>query len=150
MAKHLKFRKLKKSDWKDVFKYGSDSEVTKFLNWGPFKDVSEAKKAIVLLKARKGHAFAVVVYGEMVGTGTLFLTNEENKILEAEVVLNKTHWGMGVGYSTMMQIVKLATAWYKDYTIVVKVDPKDETSLGLIKKSGFKKTKKGNFEMKIH
>ncbi len=153
MAKHLKFRKLRVSDWRDMYEYGQDSEVTKYLRWGPYKDPSEPKMYIRLLKAQKGHVFAVVVYGKMVGTATMFEPDKNNKRIEIGYVLNKDYWGMGIGYQALMQIIRFATAWYKGYTLYAEVHPKNEASINLLKKGGFKKTKKDNkyinYEMDI-
>ncbi|MCP4336816.1 MAG: GNAT family N-acetyltransferase [Mycoplasma sp.] len=153
MSKHLKFRRLKKSDWKGVFQYGSNPEVTKYLNWEPFQNESEAKQAVSLLKARKGHIFSILVYGEFAGVGSLFIQNDEKKLIQPEVILDQKFWGMGVGNEALMQILRLSTAWYKGYTLYSKIHSNNEAGNALFKKGGFKKVKKQKefilYEMKI-
>ncbi len=135
MAQHFKMRRLKRKDWRDMFEYGSDTETTQFLRWGPYKDEEEAKESNRFLRKGSDQVFAVVSYGKMIGTVTFM--NITDTTVEVGYVLNKEYWGMGIGTMALTRALNFAYRWHKGKSIVAVVNKKNEASQGLLKKCGF-------------
>ena len=89
-------------DYKDMYKYGSDDEVTKTLMWDSYKNIDEAKKSVeevFLNRPEKGipSAYAIVYKenNQMIGTCDIFKIDWETLIGEIGYVINRDYWGRG-------------------------------------------------------
>jgi ribosomal-protein-alanine N-acetyltransferase len=142
MAKALKFQKLKKKHYKDMYEYGSNEEVTKFLSWGPFKNEKESLDSIKKLKKSFDQIFAITVHGKMIGTCAI--KNIETKTIEVGYVIHQDFQGMGIGNKSLTFLINFATFWHKDKKMIAKIDKKNIASIALVKSCGLTKMNKKN------
>ncbi len=152
MSKALKFRRLKKSDWSDMFEYGSNPNVTKFVSWNIYKNHDDAKIANKQLRSKRDHhLFAILVYGKMVGTCSLEKINNIKKTVEVGMVLNEEFWDMGIGTSAVTHLMNVSHIFYKGYKILSKTHAKDISFQKLLLKCGFVEDKrKSNSKFKYY
>lgn len=95
-------RPVKYDDYKDMFKYGSDDQVTKTLLWDTYQSIEEAKTSVqnvFLCRPENGvpSAYAIVnkENDQMIGTCDIFKVNWETMEGEIGYVLNRNFWGKG-------------------------------------------------------
>lgn len=100
---HFMLRTLQKDDYQDMFLYGKDPEVVKYLSWGPFTHEKEAKdaiKKIFLPRIRQGlpvgYAIIDVRHSKMIGTIDFHSKIKEDNSVEIGYVLNKDYWQQGI------------------------------------------------------
>ena len=96
-------RKIQVSDYNDMFEYGTDPEVIKYLSWGPYKTKEEVKDTIRNLfftKPDKGVPYAyAIIYKDndkMIGTCDYHTINHDLNRGEIGYALNRNYWGKGI------------------------------------------------------
>ena len=137
------------SDDKDMFEYGSDQEVVKFLSWGPHETVADARYAIkeyFLMRPKKGlpvgYAIVDTKDNKMIGTID-YHTLVAPDVAELGYVLNRKYWNKGIMSLVINEVIKVGfhTLGYKKITIRHLVD--NIASQKVIEKAGFKYVKEG-------
>lgn len=110
---NIMLRDIKKSDAKDLFEYGSDLEVVKYLNWGPYEYEQEAKEAIstyFLTRPSKGlpvgYAIIDLEKNKMIGTVDFHTFRGPNTV-ELGYALNKNYWNRGVMSKCVAKILEV-------------------------------------------
>jgi len=95
-------RPIKYEDYKDMFIYGSDDQVTKTLMWDSYKNIEEAKLSVenvFLNRPEKGipSAYAIIYKknNQMIGTCDIFRIDYDEMEGEIGYVLNRDYWGKG-------------------------------------------------------
>lgn len=70
-TERLLLRKIKKSDYKDIFKYTSKEEVARYVTWNVHKDIKDTKKLCRMwtdeLKSREKYHWAIVFENTVIG-----------------------------------------------------------------------------------
>lgn len=131
-------------DAKDMFIYGSDEEVVKYLPWGPYKSMEESVWSIenlFLNRPEKGIplAYAIVfkANNQMIGTCDFHSVNNEENSGEIGFVLNRNYWNKGI----MTQACKLLIDFgfnHLGYDVIkIAHDQRNEASKRVIQKLGF-------------
>lgn len=98
----LILRRIKESDYIDIYEYSSDLEVTKYLTWYPHANLKESKEYASYLQKRydSGKFFDWgLIYkpdGKFIGTCGFTSINVNNNSCEVGYVLSKKYWGMGI------------------------------------------------------
>lgn len=95
-------RAIELSDYKDMFEYGSDEEVTKMLTWNTFKteeEVTQVINNVFMTRPANGipSAYVIVLKDEnkMIGTCDFSKINHDKSEGEIGYALNRTYWGRG-------------------------------------------------------
>ncbi len=105
-------RTITKKDVWDLFEYGSDPEVTRFLSWGPFEDVSEARWTIdkhFLTRPDRnlpiGYAIIYRENNKMIGTIDFHTIDQYSLYGEIGYCLNKSYQGMGIMTEALKKMI---------------------------------------------
>ncbi len=138
-------RTIKTSDYKDMFEYGSDKEVTKWLSWGPMISPKEAKRSIKEVfypRAKRGLPIGyAIVYKEtmkMIGTIDYHAKLDTRNAAEIGYCLNKNYWGRGIMTKALKKMIAIGFQ-YLDYDVIIIKHLHDNiASKRVIEKSGFK------------
>ncbi len=135
-------RTIKRSDANDMFDYGKDEEVTKFLTWGPFTDVREAKQSIKQIffprlrqKLPIGYAIVDTIKNKMIGTID-FHTKHDNGA-EIGYVLHKDYWNLGIMSQALNLIISIGFDHLNYDKIMIKHLKSNIASQKVIEKSPF-------------
>jgi [ribosomal protein S5]-alanine N-acetyltransferase len=109
-----RLRNVKKSDYVDMFDYGSDPLVTRYLNWGPFTHENEAKRSISgIFMARPakglpiGYAIVDTLNGKMIGTIDFHSPDRRQQVVEIGFVLNRAYWNKGIMTNALKAIIPI-------------------------------------------
>ncbi|MFA6800535.1 MAG: GNAT family N-acetyltransferase [Acholeplasmataceae bacterium] len=100
---HYMLRTLQKNDAIDMYDYGKDLEVTKFLTWGPMTSLKDAKLSIksVFFQRPKngipiGYAIIDINCNKMIGTIDFHTKIKGQNAYEVGYVIHKDYWGLGI------------------------------------------------------
>ncbi|MDY0295626.1 MAG: GNAT family N-acetyltransferase [Acholeplasmataceae bacterium] len=111
-------------DYRDMFDYGKDVEVTKYLTWGPFKKPVEAKKAIknvfyprVKRGLPRGYAIMDLKLNKMIGTIDFHSKKKGENGAEIGYVIHKDYWNQGIMTKALHEIIHIGFD-YLDYDII--------------------------------
>ncbi len=138
-------RTIKKSDFKDMYEYGSDPEVTKWLSWGPMHRIFEAKKSIkeVFLPRIKrglpvGYAIVYQANQKMIGTIDFHAKLVTRNAAEIGYCLNRNYWGRGIMTKALKKMIEIGFDDLGYDVIVIKHLHDNIASKRVIEKCGFK------------
>ncbi|MBU1141258.1 MAG: GNAT family N-acetyltransferase [Firmicutes bacterium] len=138
-------RTIKKSDAKDMFEYGKNIEVTRYLNWGPFHTLSEAKKSIknIFYPRLKeelpiGYAIIDVKSLKMIGTIDFHSKMKGENGAEIGFVLHIDYWNKGIMTNALDAMIKIGFEYLGYEHLKIKHLKSNIASQKVIEKSGFK------------
>ncbi len=101
-TKRLFLRRLLKTDYRDMYEYASDNEVTRYLTWDVHPDPHYTMRYLsyIIPKYRTGefHDWAVILKesGKMIGTCGFTSFSYTHNSAEIGYVLNRDYWGRGL------------------------------------------------------
>ena len=100
-TERLLLRQYKMSDAKQMFKnYATDPNVTKFLNWDPYKSVEEVEAFLTeSIKAYDNldtYNWAIQYNGEMIGSISTTYINDRDSACEVGYCIGKDYWNKGI------------------------------------------------------
>jgi len=105
-------RTITVKDYRDMFDYGKDEDVTKFLTWGPFKKPHEAKQAIkgifyprVKKGLPRGYAIIDLKKQKMIGTIDFHSKKPDENGAEIGYVIHKDYWNQGVMTKALSHVI---------------------------------------------
>lgn len=148
-------REIQMKDYKDMFEYGSNKEVTKYLNWGPFVLPVEAKKSIKTIfmpRPKKGlpigYAIVDLKKDKMIGTIDFHTKNDIDQSVEIGYALHDEYWNRGIMTHALTYLIDLGFHHfhYKKMRIRHMVD--NLASEKIIKKTPFKFTEETIYQLK--
>jgi len=148
-------RTLKKEDAKDMFEYGRDKEVVKYLSWGPMNDIKDAKyaiKTVFLPRLKKGlpigYAIVDLKTNSMIGTIDFHTLNPSKNSAEIGYVLHKDYWNRGIISEALPILIDLGFS-HLDYDIIkIRHIVENIASQKVIMKTAFIYTGREVFEIK--
>lgn len=137
-------RHFRLSDALRVYEYGSDPEVTRFLDWGPTNSVAEATQFLegVIQQYRQGTGLVLAVVekssGRVVGNVALMGIERPRRRAELGYVLDRECWGRG--YVTEAGGILLGHAFRQIRLdeVVAYVNPANERSRRVLSRLGLK------------
>ena len=137
-------RTIKKSDAYDMFTYGKDPEVTKYLNWGPFTLLSEAKQTIRLIYLPRikeelpvGYAIVDLKSGKMIGTIDFHSKIKGINGVEIGYVLHRDYWNKGIMTKALKEVIKIGFDYLHYDLLKIKHVKGNAASQQVIIKAGF-------------
>lgn len=147
-------RTIHKKDYRDMYDYGKDQEVTQFLTWGPFKKPSEAKKAIKYIfyprvnkGLPRGYAIIDLTLNKMIGTIDFHTKKPGENGAEIGYVIHKDYWNKGIMTKALDAIIKIGFD-YLEYDIIrIKHMKSNMASQKVIEKNHFIKV--GNDQIRF-
>ncbi len=114
-TQRLILRKIKESDYNDVFEYSSDNRVSEFLLWKPHKSLEYTKEYLSYIKNEyrigKFYDWAITIKegdhkGKMIGTCGFTSFDIKNNCAEVGYVINRKFWGQGIAVEALMKVIE--------------------------------------------
>jgi [ribosomal protein S5]-alanine N-acetyltransferase len=139
-----KLRTIKKSDAKDMFEYGKNPEVTRYLNWGPFTLLSEAKQTIKFIFYPRikeqlpiGYAIVDVKSNKMIGTIDFHSKIKGINGVEIGYVLHQDYWNKGIMTKALVEMIQIGFDYLNYDLLRIKHVKNNAASQKVIEKAGF-------------
>lgn len=140
-TERLKVIPYKEIKVEDIFDYGSDPEVSKFIGWPLFKELCDAEKVYnnILDNIEKGtHAYySLYEKNENKHIGSVMIFNMANGRGEIGCVFHKDYWRKGYGNESVRWMIDYGFDELELNRLHAHVIQFNEGSLGLLEKLGF-------------
>lgn len=143
-TERLLLRKMKKSDYRDMYEYARRPEVTEFLTWDPHPDEDYTYRYLDYIatryKAGDFYDWAVVYRSnkKMIGTCGFTKFDIQNNSGEIGYVLNPDYWGMGIAPEAVSAIMKFGFVDLNLHRIEARFMQGNERSRKVMEKCGMK------------
>jgi len=127
----------------DIYHYGKNEDVSRFIGWPLFKDKTHCKEYIEEMCDRhnKGtHMYASVFeknHSKQIGTLMLFNFDKEANKAEVGYVLSHDIWGKGYGTEALEAIINFAFGELKLHKLHAQVTKGNWGSSKILEKCGF-------------
>lgn len=148
-------RTIKLTDYQDLFDYGKNPEVVKFLSWGPMVDPKEAKYAIkhiffprIKKGLPKGYAIIDLVNQKMIGTIDFHSKLENRNGAEIGFVLHQDYWNQGIMSEALKILIEIGFSHLNYDVIRIRHIIRNIGSQMVISKTPFKFIGKEPFEIR--
>lgn len=111
---NIYLREIEEADYLDYLLIGSDPEVVKYVNWGPFKKPYEALYTIKEIFNKRPEVddlpkgFAIIVDNHMIGMIDFHSENLKYNSIEIGYFLKKEYWGKGIMRKCVSYMTSLA------------------------------------------
>jgi len=109
-TERLTLRKITQADLNDVYEYGKDTSVSKYLLWSPHPDEYYTRRYLAYLekkyKEQEFHDWGIEFCGKMIGTVGFTSFDLQNNSAEIGYVLNSSYWGKGIAAEAAKEIIK--------------------------------------------
>lgn len=145
-TERLILRELEDADWKEVHKYSSDSEVVRYMSWGPNteeEDKSFILRAIVYQKEqpRRNYTLAIVLKANniLIGGCGLHISNPNNREALLGYCLNRHFWKYGYGTETAKALLAFGFEELNLHRIFATCDPANIASARIMEKIGMQR-----------
>ena len=144
VTERLLLRRMEKSDWKDMYEYASDPEVTRYLLWDPHEDPHRTARylAYVQSRYRAGEFFDWAVTdrrsGKMIGTCGFTRFNFEANSAEIGYVLNPRFWHIGIAPEAVRRVMRFGFEELSLHRIEARYMCGNEDSRRVMEKVGMK------------
>lgn len=136
-------RDFEEGDWTLVHDYASNSEVVRYVDWGPNTE-EESKNFIQRALAhkkerpRKNFTLAVVLKATntLIGGCGIYLSNPDNREGYIGYVLNRNFWGQAYATETAQALLEFGFNQLTLHRIFATCDPENITSARVLEKIG--------------
>ena len=138
----LLLRRLKTTDYRDMYEYACDPNVTRFLTWQPHPNPAWTMRylAYVATRYRAGEFFdwAVVLREnqKMIGTCGFTSFSYEHNSAEIGYVLNPSYWGQGIAPEAVQAVMDVGFRVLNLHRIEAKFILGNERSRRVMEKAG--------------
>jgi ribosomal-protein-alanine N-acetyltransferase len=131
-------------DYKDMYEYGQDDEVTKLLTWNSYQKLEDAKNSVIkffLPRPDNGqpaaHAIVHKDTNKVIGTCDFVGVNWEKEEGEIGYVLHRDYWGKGYMTKVCKAVIDFGFDYLHLTRIVIRHHPDNIGSKRVIEKCGF-------------
>lgn len=141
-TERLILRKMKPSDYIDMYEYASDERVTKYLLWNPHEDISVTRDYLKYIQTRyrTGDFYDWAVIDNetkrMIGTCGFSKLDFQNNSAEVGYVLNPTFWGKGIAVEAVLAALEFAFETLRVKRVEAKYIVGNEKSRRVMEKCG--------------
>lgn len=144
-TERLIIRELEENDYKDLFEFASDSEVTKFLHYKTYENLDKAKNRIKQLRDNYklggyNNEYAVELKSEKKVIGNINISSYNSKAggsVHLGYTLNRNYQGKGFATETVKTILQYIKKQGFAKRIVATHDLENYKSGNVLKNSGF-------------
>jgi [ribosomal protein S5]-alanine N-acetyltransferase len=150
-----RLRTIKMSDAKDMFDYGKRSEVTRFLSWGPFTDIRDAKRSIrrIFFPRLKeglpiGYAIVDLKRSKMIGTIDFHSKIDSGDGAEIGFVIHPDYWNKGIVTRALSELIQIGFSYLGYERVIVRHLKANVSSRRVIEKTGFRLIKREYYCLK--
>jgi len=141
-------RTIIKKDYLDMFDYGKDPEVTRFLTWSHYQKPIEAKNAIkkifyprVKRGLPRGYAIIDINKNKMIGTIDFHSKKPGENGAEIGYVIHRDYWNQGVMTKALAELIRVGFEHLKYDIIHIKHMKNNVASQKVIEKNHFVKVR---------
>jgi [ribosomal protein S5]-alanine N-acetyltransferase len=144
-ASRIRLRHLEESDIDALYAIFSDAEAMRFFGIVPFAKPADAENYLAEIHAHfeKKTLFqwgiSLKPDDKIIGTTTLFHTDEKNRRAEIGFALNRRFWGKGYVTEAVNSLLKFAFEELNLHRIEADVDPRNAPSIRVLERFGFQK-----------
>lgn len=141
-TERLTLRKMKPSDYIDMYEYASDEKVTRYLLWNPHESLNVTRDYLryIQTKYHTGdfYDWAVVdnLSKRMIGTCGFSRLDFENNLAEVGYVLNSSFWGQGIAAEALRAVMEFAFMTLNVRRVEAKYIVGNESSRRVMEKCG--------------
>ena len=110
----LILRKMTMRDARDIYEYGRDPQVAKYVLWDPYQSVGEARSYIryMIRKYHNGEAASWCIEwretGEVIGTIGYMWFQSEHSSAEVGYSLSRPYWNRGIMTEALRAVLKFS------------------------------------------
>lgn len=140
-------RAVSLSDGEDMFEYGRDAELVKYLPWGPYQTLDEVLKGIKDLFLKRPEmglplAYAIVWKdnGKMIGTCDFHSVNSKENSGGIGFVLNRNYWNRGIISDAARLLMEMGRSHLGYEKITLSHVPENTAAARVAEKLGFTET----------
>lgn len=112
-TERLILRKMTRGDAKDMFAYGSDEAVSRYVTWDTHRSMEDTLGFIAFVQQRykEGEvapwAIEYKANGRMIGTVDFVFWRPDHQLAEIGYVLNQAYWGKGIMTEAAGELMRL-------------------------------------------
>jgi RimJ/RimL family protein N-acetyltransferase len=142
----LRLREWREDDWPQAHAYASDSEVVRFLDWGP--NTEEDTRAFIgeATRARRASprthydlAVALAESDEVIGGGRIWIESAEHREASIGYSLGQAHWGRGYATELALGLLSIGFEMLGMHRIWAIVEPENAASARVLEKLGMQR-----------
>ncbi len=154
-TERLLIRELRYKDDLDFFLFGKNPNVTKYLMWKNYENISDAQEVIIksIEDYKEGHFFrlAIALKDEKKVIGYIGLSKYDLSVSSCQIVyaIGEEYWGKGYTTEAVIGYVEYLKANNKTLIIAGHVE-ENTTSGKVLLKCGFKRDAKRDTKLNIH
>lgn len=135
----LVLRKYNSTDADYMYKnYATDEQVTKFLNWKPYKKVEDIELFLQEVISQYSHTdvyhWAIEIDGEMIGSISTMTIDEENCSCEIGYCIGRAYWNKGIMSEAVSAVIEFLFDEVSMKKIIAKHDIENPASGKVMKK----------------
>ncbi len=138
-------RPVEYDDYLDMYEYGVNENVTKWVRWGPYKSIDDAihsVKNVMLSRPDRGlPSTYAIVYKEnnkMIGTIGYPSVSFEESLGDLAYALSEDYWKRGIVTKAAREVIKVGFNYLGFNKIIACHLPGNEGSKRVIERNGFK------------
>ncbi|XAO47587.1 GNAT family N-acetyltransferase [Glutamicibacter ectropisis] len=126
------------TDLEAVHTYTSNPEVCRYSLWGP-NSLAETEAFLTdAMDARVGRVMAAVLFsGKVIGSTSIWVTDEIHGVGELGYTLNPEYWGQGLATEVAQLLITVGKERLGLNTVEATCDPRNTASIRVLEKSGF-------------
>jgi len=144
-TKRFVLREFIKEDWQAVHEYASDSEVVRYVEWGPntekeTRDFIERTMRSYTEKPRHDYQFAVILRKEdrLIGSCDIHLSDPQHQEASIGYCFNRNYWENVYATEAARRLITFGFDELKLHRIFATCDPKNKGSVGVLEKTGMR------------
>jgi RimJ/RimL family protein N-acetyltransferase len=144
-AARVVLRPLRPADAADLLAIFGDPRVMRYWTTPAFHDLADARALVrevdALFHARELFEWGIALAGDdrVIGTATLWHLEPAHRRGEIGFALGRAHWGRGFAGEAVATLVAFAFERLRLHRLEADVDPRNEPSLRLLEKLGFRR-----------
>ncbi|MBM7703445.1 GNAT family N-acetyltransferase [Metabacillus iocasae] len=141
-TKRLRMRKLTMEDAKDIFLYGSDNQVTRYVTWDTHENIEESEKFVqyALAQYEKKQLAPWGIErkedGKMIGTIDFVSWNKKHGSAEVGYAISREYWGHGYVPEALQTLLELGFNEMELVRISARCLKENEQSKRVLEKVG--------------
>ncbi len=143
-AERFIMRPVELTDTDDMFEYGSDAEVVRYLPWGPYTSIDEVRSGIEQFFLKRPEAGLPPAYaviwrenGKMIGTCDFHSVNPEENSGGIGFVLNRGFWNQGIITQAAELLIEMGHSHLGYQKITLAHVPENAAAARVAEKLGF-------------
>lgn len=141
-TERLILRKVTKEDIEDMYLYGSDEEVSKYVTWNTHETIADTKGFVEFVlnkyenKQMSPWGIEYKENGKFIGTIDFVWWQPNHKIAEIGYVISKDYWGKGLTTEVAKELVKFGFEEMDLVRVQARCDVENIASARVMEKAG--------------